>query len=100
MTARAPSFRATARAGTPHEMETKVCTTPASAKTFIRGRIQARKKWAERYNLGTADRLNAILVEFDSLDIKTLPLKEERSWSARDDYSKVEFVFTVEVTAR
>ena len=98
--AKQSTFSAICRAGTPNHLEEETKNSPAYAKGFLAGRVSARKKWADKYSRPTADALSSILVEIDQINLQTVRVGEVRSWSARDEYSGVEFVFEIEVVTR
>lgn len=97
---KAPSLQVFCWAGTPHELETKLCNTPAGVKTFLRGRIRAREEWAARYNTATKRQLERAREELDALNVQTVNVGSKREWTAVDDYSGVKFVHGFEVRAK
>jgi hypothetical protein len=87
-------------AGTPHELEIEVKTTPTSVKSFLHGRVQKRQKWAWRFNHAMATELAEIMQAIDSINIQALNVGEVFEWSSRDAYTGIKLVFGLEVQAK
>ena len=87
-------------AGTPHELEIETKSTPASAKSFLHGRVQKRQKWAWRFNHAMAKELAEIMQAIDSINIQALNVGEVFEWSSRDAYTGVTLVYGLEVQAK
>ena len=97
---KAPTLSVYCWAGTPNELETTTVDTPSKVKSFLRGRIMKREKWAARYNHKTADQLREAREALDALDVQGVNVGSRREWLAVDDYTGVKLVFGFEVRAR
>lgn len=94
------TFQVKVWAGTPHEMKTDTKKTPVSVKTFVRGKMLEREKWAARYNHAMRQQLVKVREAFEALELKETAAGERFEWTVVDDHTGVKFVFGCEVISK